>query len=94
MEISLSKHLKLFVQFLDVLFRCARSHDQIRITELVKGLLQVDLLIHLGKAFASTNYPFILLFVKLKTFEYGRVGQGSVFDNDKKFSDAGLLCLT
>ena len=74
MKISLSKHLKLFVQFLDVLFRCARSHDQIRIAELVKGLLQVDLLIHLGEAFASTNYPFILLFVKLKTFEYGCVG--------------------
>ena len=82
------------MQFLDVLLRGARCHNQVCIAELVKGLLQVDLLIHLGVALASTNYPLILLFAKLKTFEYGCVGKSSIFDDDKELADASLLSFT
>ena len=79
------------MQFLDVLFRGARSHNQVRIAELVKGFLQVCLLIRLGEALASTYYPLILLLVKLKTFEYGCVGQCAILDDDEELPDACLL---
>ena len=90
-KVSLCQHLKLLVQFLDVLLRGAWSHNQVRITELVKGFLQVCLLVRLGGALAPTHYPLVLLLVKLKTFEYGCVGQCAILDDDEELPDACLL---